>query len=130
MNFTERLANLINKNNTTKNKMLLDLNLGKSSYGSWEVRGTIPSGDTLSKIADYFDVSVDYLLGREDASGAIDLGLMELETKLQSDEVELVAIYRQLNKDGKQRLLGVAQGFTYNEAFKKDAPITETAATA
>ena len=48
----------------SNNKLLTDLGLNKSSILNWEKRGTIPSGETLQKIADYFDVSVDYLLGK------------------------------------------------------------------
>lgn len=63
MPFVERILELIEKNNITKNKMLTDLKLGKNSFVNWQERGTIPSGDVLLKIATYFNVSVDYLLG-------------------------------------------------------------------
>lgn len=66
MSFLERILNLIENNNITKNKLLTDLKLSKNSFVDWANRGTIPSGDVLSKIADYFSVSVDYLLGRTD----------------------------------------------------------------
>ena len=66
MTFLERTLYLIEKNGITKNKLLLDLQLGKNSFVNWESRGTIPTGDTISKIADYFQVSADYLLGRTD----------------------------------------------------------------
>ena len=42
--------------------MLTDLHLGKNSFINWESRGTVPSGEVVTKIADYFDVTVDYLL--------------------------------------------------------------------
>lgn len=66
MNFLDRLLFLISKNHITKNKLLTDLGLSKNSFVDWSNRGTVPSGDVLSKIADYFNVSVDYLLGRTD----------------------------------------------------------------
>ena len=53
MIFVERTLNLIKKDNITKNKLLIDLNLSKNSFVDWEKR-------------DYFNVSTDYLLGRTD----------------------------------------------------------------
>ena len=62
MNFVDRLQSLVDQKGITRNKLLVDLNLGKNSFINWESRGTIPNGETLSKIAQYFNVSVDYLL--------------------------------------------------------------------
>lgn len=62
MNFVERLQSLVEQKGITRNKLLVDLNLGKNSFINWESRGTIPNGETLSKIAQYFNVSIDYLL--------------------------------------------------------------------
>lgn len=40
------------------------LNISASTIGMWEQNRRNPDKDMLVKIADYFDVSVDYLLGR------------------------------------------------------------------
>ncbi len=66
--FLERVAALISSHGITRNKLLHDLDLDKNSFFNWEKRGTIPSGEVLAKIADYFGVSVDYLLGQEEES--------------------------------------------------------------
>lgn len=63
--FLERLNNLILGKGITRNKLLLDLGINHSAFDSWKNRDTIPSGKILLKIADYFGVSVDYLLGKE-----------------------------------------------------------------
>lgn len=47
-------------------QMLKDCEITKSFIYDLEKRNTSPSCDKLSKIADYLDVSVDYLLGRTD----------------------------------------------------------------
>ena len=64
--FLDNLLLLLSQKRISKNKMLTDLKLGKNSFVNWEKRGTIPSGDTLYKIAEYFNVSIDYLMGRTD----------------------------------------------------------------
>lgn len=48
------------------------LNIGAGSITNWK-NGTIPNGETLSKIADYFNVSIDYLLGRDDSLGTLEI---------------------------------------------------------
>lgn len=65
MNFIETLEKLLKEKNISAHKMSLDLGLSKSVVTAWRDRGNVPSGETLIKIADYFGVSVDYLLGRE-----------------------------------------------------------------
>ena len=68
MNFAERVLELINEKQISKNKLLTDLNLSKNSFVNWIERGTIPGGDVLAKIAKYFDVSLEYLLGLPEAN--------------------------------------------------------------
>lgn len=68
--FLENVLQLLGKANISKNKLLTDLKLGKNSFVNWESRGTIPNGETLSKIAAYFGVSIEYLLGSEQPSAA------------------------------------------------------------
>lgn len=63
MTFVNRVLQLIEEKNITKNKLLTDLGLSKNSFVNWLERGNIPNGDVIVMIAKYFDVSVDYLLG-------------------------------------------------------------------
>lgn len=41
-------------------------NVTKQTVSNWENGNRNPDSNTLSKLADYFDVTVDYLLGRTD----------------------------------------------------------------
>ena len=41
------------------------LGVSQQTVASWEVGRTEPANDSLKNIADYFDVSTDYLLGRD-----------------------------------------------------------------
>jgi transcriptional regulator with XRE-family HTH domain len=62
--FLERLDLLLVHHNINVRKLLAELNINHNAYNNWEKRGTVPGGDTLVKLADYFNVSIDYLLGR------------------------------------------------------------------
>lgn len=66
MVFLQRVLDLIDSFGISKNKLLTDLGINKSAFVDWDRRSTIPSGDVVAKIADYFHVSTDYLLGRTD----------------------------------------------------------------
>lgn len=64
--FTERIQNLAKSKNIKIAQMLKDLNMGQGTFSTWKKRGTVPNGETLQRIADYFGVTVDYLLGKPD----------------------------------------------------------------
>ncbi|MCM1508260.1 MAG: helix-turn-helix domain-containing protein [Ruminococcus flavefaciens] len=50
---------------TKPNPLAKELQIASGSMTSWK-NGKLPNGETLLKIANYLDVSVDYLLGRTD----------------------------------------------------------------
>ncbi|MBR2389002.1 MAG: helix-turn-helix domain-containing protein [Clostridia bacterium] len=63
MNFSERLKNLRKQNKITQEKLAAIIGVERSSIGKYESSTTIPSNETLIKIAQFFNVSTDYLLG-------------------------------------------------------------------
>ena len=46
-------------------KATKEIGLSNSITTKWKKTGATPGGDTLAKIADYFGISVDHLLGAE-----------------------------------------------------------------
>lgn len=63
MIFWERYSDLCNSKNTKPNPVGKQIGVASSTISQWK-NGSIPNGETLIKLADYFDCSVDYLLGR------------------------------------------------------------------
>ena len=63
--FIDTVKTLLQEKNISVNKMAQDLHFGTGTFRTWETRGTVPDGETLLKIARYFHVSVDFLLGNE-----------------------------------------------------------------
>lgn len=66
MKLKERLKQLRLKNNCTAKQLAKYLNFGGTAISNYESGRNEPSIDTLIKIADYFDVTIDYLVGRTD----------------------------------------------------------------
>lgn len=97
--FIEILKKLMHDKGISNNKLLTDLGLNKSSILNWEKRGTIPSGETLNKLADYFGVSVDYLLGKSYSE----------HEEITQQEKELLKMLKQLNEDDLKTALRIVQ---------------------
>lgn len=66
--FAERFKNLRLEKSISQQDIAASLGVDRSIVSHWE-RGTrIPSLDIAYALADYFDVSLDYLVGRSDDS--------------------------------------------------------------
>lgn len=61
--FAERLKELRLEKGVGQNKLARDLNLSNASISYWENCKQEPTASAIYKIAEYFDVSADYLLG-------------------------------------------------------------------
>jgi transcriptional regulator with XRE-family HTH domain len=64
MKIVERTLYLIEKHDLTKNKLSVQTGISSGLIGDWVARRKEPSLRNAIKIADYFDVSLDYLVGR------------------------------------------------------------------
>lgn len=64
--FQERLRECRNKTGLSQLNMAAKLGIVFRSYRRYENGDTEPTLSTLVHLADYFDVSIDYLAGRTD----------------------------------------------------------------
>lgn len=64
--FQERLIEQRKLNKATQKQIANYLQITQPSYIRYENGSSEPSLENLVKLADYFDVSVDYLLGRSE----------------------------------------------------------------
>ena len=76
---SERIRNLRKDFNISQVELATRLGVTKQCVSNWENDNILPSVDMLVKIAKYFNVSTDYLLGL-DSANAIDVsGLSDTE---------------------------------------------------
>lgn len=61
-----RLRSLRNQKKLTQRQLSSKLQISQSTIALYETGNREPDIDTLQKIADFFDVTTDYLLGRSD----------------------------------------------------------------
>ncbi|MCL1919179.1 MAG: helix-turn-helix domain-containing protein [Peptococcaceae bacterium] len=65
--FPDRLKELRKQKNLSQKALGEIIGLSKRGIQNYESGINNPTSEVLSKLADYFDVSVDYLLGRIDS---------------------------------------------------------------
>lgn len=63
--FYDKFKALCDAKGVSCNKAALEIGLSNATVPKWKKTGFTPKGDTLSKIAEYFGVTVDFLLGSE-----------------------------------------------------------------
>ena len=63
---SERLKKLRELKKITQQEMADQLGIARGTYAHYEIDRREPDNSTLSRLADFFGVSTDYLLGRSD----------------------------------------------------------------
>lgn len=112
--FKKIFIKLCNKNNVAPTVVCQEIGLSNAAFSKWD-DNSIPRKTTLQKIADYFGVSVEYLLGTEEA----DVQLEPIKEKsnpeiegLDEYEKKLLNAFRQTTIDGKLRILNAVDEIT------------------
>ena len=101
--FALRLKELREQKGLSQYSLAAALQCPQSTIGNWEAGKRETNFATLDKLANYFGVSVDYLLGREPkppteserAGGVSDSATVELTT---TEEDTLLSLYRELGE--------------------------------
>lgn len=105
--FSERIKKLREENNISQIDLAEYLGISQQALSKWENGKNEPDNDSLIKIAKYFNVSTDYLLGNSESRSNIQPYENELEKVLFSKAKEL-------SEEDKKAVLGVIN------AIKKD----------
>lgn len=93
--FYDRLKNICESKGITVTYLLKTLNISTSKGTAWK-SGSTPNSEIALKIANYFNVSIDYLLGNEKIEKSPspisdeDLKIYEMYSKLNSEDKELI----------------------------------------
>ena len=112
MQISEKIKELREIRNESQNKVSLALNIPRYTYANWEQGRSEPSANDLVKLADYYDVTVDYLLGREDDFGNV-VSSGQLTDQLKSDEQKLLRAYRAMPDVAKRKIVDDAEFYAY-----------------
>lgn len=125
--FAHTLKELRIEKNITQEKFAKDLGTSRSSIGMYETGEREPDFETTIRIADYFDVDVDFLVGRKPLKEQYEQGELwekfdedvssvskiknesnlcqQIQNCFGKDAVQLLQIFTELNTTGKEKAL-------------------------
>ena len=101
-----RLKQLRSEHNLTQTDLANILGIAKTTLAAYEQGKSEPSFETLIKIADYFNVTTDYLIGRDEGK-TVDLQTLYEEIGLSEDSIALL-----------KSLVKCTQEYTYPSLLK------------
>jgi transcriptional regulator with XRE-family HTH domain len=93
----ENLKKLRKENKKTQTQMATYLGITQSAYAMYESGDRTPPADMLNKLADYFNVSVDYLLGRT-------------ETRPTVEQPKFLILYNSLSLTQQEKVIAYMEG--------------------
>lgn len=97
----DNIKNLRKCENKTQTELASMLGISQSSYQSYESGLTEPNIENLKKLADFYNVSIDYLVGRPFAN---EFGHMSTAEK------SLIIAFRQLNEVNQIKVVSFISG--------------------
>lgn len=108
MLFWDRFYSLCGEINKKPNTVCKELGLSTAAATHWK-NGTVPKGDVLLIVAEYFNCSVDYLLGKETNNDSFT-----------ENEKQILQLFKELSTTQQGELIGRAKVMVeQNEALYK-----------
>lgn len=125
--FGSRISSLRKQKGLSQQELADRLNVSKSSIAMYETEKREPDFEILERLAEYFSVSIDYLIGRANSNTLVGVNLnvdpeiADLLEKLQQKgaELEATAILRTASKMDKEQLKDVLKVFEMIDTEKK-----------
>lgn len=119
MNFAQTFKYLRKLKNKTQEGVANDLSVSKSTIAMWETNKRTPDFEKTEEIADYFNVDLDYLMGRKSRSSSFD-DMIEHPAadhgiNLSDDEQLLIEAYRSNNETYRKMIEMIIFNFKQNQ---------------
>ena len=114
-NFQNVFRQLRLSSNLTQNEMAEKIGFSRSTIGMYETGAREPDFETLEKIADYFNVDTDFLLGRTSQTT-----LLPETIGTYSKTRELTAVYEQLSPHNQGKVLTYSKSLLSTQQMEED----------
>lgn len=111
--FAKRLKELRKQKKITQTDFANYFNIATGTIGMWETGKREPDSEMLLRIADYFDCTIDYLLGNSDVTNTDDITFDDFTFAFYDETKELSEI-------DKENLLEMAKIFN-KKRLERDA---------
>ncbi len=112
--FSDRLRALRKERDITQQYLAQMLNISINSYSQYELGNTEPKFENLRKIADFFCVTIDYLLGTSHEKN-----FSQLTDQMSNDEKKLLRAYRSMPDIAKRKIIEDAEFYAYEYEKQK-----------
>ena len=91
MSFGDNLRKLLNDRGITQKQLAMSLNIAASTLGNYIQDSREPDFETLKRLADFFDVSIDYLLGHcsKEANNHLENEILHIFRSLTPEQQEI-----------------------------------------
>ena len=119
--FSRRLTQLRRNNGMTQKQIAQSLSIDRSTYAYYELDNTKPDFETLVRISNIYQVSLDYLLGQSDSPSPKVVVVKEPDATygdaltqpipfsgLSEDEQSFIIMYRQMDDQQRRSMLEYA----------------------
>lgn len=113
MKFKDKIKELRQEKDLSQKKLADELSLSQSCITKLESGDREPTGSTLVAYANYFNVTIDYLIGNDEVITR-DNSFREKQN-LSQEEKDLIKYYRAIEKPAKLAIFNTAKSF-YNQA--------------
>lgn len=116
--FSDKFKELRKSRNLSQQQLADYLHTSKSSVNMYERGEREPGLEMLEAIADYFNVDMDYLLGKAEVANKALFNNPPLKLP-NADEQELLTIYRNVNQEGQDYIMQTARMVEGTERYQK-----------
>lgn len=118
---SQRLQEIRKNKGKIQQEIADNINVARSTYACYESGTREPDFQTIIKLADYYDISLDELFGRIHSKRTPQISLTD-------DELDLIKKYRALDERGKKTILRNIDGEYQNIQEKLGKSLQKTIA--
>ena len=119
--FYDRFKQLCEQKGVSCNRAALEIGLSNATPTKWKKTGATPAGETLDKIAAYFHVSTDYLLGKETEKAPAENGERSGGNDVLDDvDIAFYGDYKELTEDDKETVRDMVRIMRERRAKKQE----------
>lgn len=122
--FPHRLRQLRDNCNLTQEELAKELNLTQSTIAYYESGRKMPTLENTEAIADFFNVSVDYLLGRTNVRETSDGKYLEVSEK-PSEYDDISKEIRNLSPESQEELRKLIELYKLRDMQKRNSEFSD-----